>query len=55
MSQKINAELQNLDKRILSRKILLGEVSEKDLQSFFKKLPDVADNVEEVNPNENEK
>jgi hypothetical protein len=55
MSQKVNAELFSLDKRILSRKVLLGEVSEKDLQSFLKKLPDVADNAEEVNPNENEK
>jgi len=52
MSQKVNEELQRLDKRILSRKVLLGEVSEKDLQSFLKKLPDVADNAEEVNPTE---
>jgi len=55
MSQKVNEELQRLDKRILSRKALLGEVSEKDLQGFLKKLPDVADNAEEVCPDDNEK
>lgn len=52
MSQKVNAELLNLDKRILSRKIFQGEISDKDLQSLLKKLPDVAENAEEVNPNE---
>ena len=55
MSKKVNAELLNLDRRIISRKLLLREISEKDLQSFLKKLPDVADNAEEVNPNGNEK
>ena len=55
MSQKIDKELLDLDKRILSRKVLLGEVSEKDLQSFLKTLPDVAENAEEVSLNEKEK
>jgi hypothetical protein len=55
MTHKIDAELLDLDKRILSRKVLLGEVSEKDLHSLLKKLPDVADNAEEVSLDENEK
>lgn len=55
MSQKVDAELIDLDKRIISRKILAGEISEKELQSLLKKLPDVAENAEEVCPDENEK
>jgi hypothetical protein len=55
MSQKVNEELQALDKRILSRKVSHGEISEKDLHNFLKTLPDVADNGEEVSLNENEK
>jgi hypothetical protein len=55
MSKKINEELLVLDKRILSRKVSHGEVSEKDLQSFLKTLPDVAENAEEVSLNEKEK
>ncbi len=55
MPQKFDAELLDLDKRIVSRKVLLGEVSEKELQNLLKKLPDVADNAEEVSLDENEK
>ncbi len=55
MSKKVKAELLNLDKRILSRKLLSGEISEKDLQSLLKKIPDVAENAEEVSIEENEK
>ena len=55
MSKKVNEELLDLDKRILSRKVSHGEVSEKDLQSVLKTLPDVAENAEEVSLNENEK
>ena len=55
MSKKVNEELLNLDRRILSRKISHGEISEKDMQSFLKTLPDVAENAEEVSLNENEK
>jgi hypothetical protein len=55
MSKKVNEELLNLDRRILSRKVSHGEISEKDLQSFQKTLPDVAENAEEVSLNENEK
>ena len=55
MSKKVNEELLSLDKRILSRKVSHGEISEKDLQSFLKTLPDVAENAEEVSLTENEK
>jgi hypothetical protein len=55
MSPKTDAELLDLDKRILSRKVLLGEVSEKDLQNLLKKIPDSADNAEEISPDDNEK
>jgi hypothetical protein len=54
MSNKVNAETISNDKRILSRKLMQGEISEKDLQNILKKLPDVSDNVEEVDLNENE-
>ena len=37
MSKKVNAETISIDKRILSRKLLHGEISEKDLQSSFEK------------------
>jgi hypothetical protein len=55
MTKKVNAELLKLDKRILSRRLLSGEISEKDLQSLLKKIPDVAENAEEVNPDGDEK
>jgi hypothetical protein len=55
MSKRVNAETISNDKRIISRKLLLGEISEKDLQVILKKLPDVSDNVEEVTLDENEK
>jgi hypothetical protein len=55
MSKKVNAETLSNDKRILSRKLLQGEISEKDLQAILKKLPDVSENAEEVTLDENEK
>jgi hypothetical protein len=55
MSKKINAGLLDLDKRILSRKLLSGDISEKDLRALLKKIPDVAENAEEVSLEENEK
>ena len=45
MSKKVNAETLSNDKRILSRKLLQGEISEKDLQAILKKLPDVSVNI----------
>ena len=55
MSKKVNADLLNLDKRILSPKLLSGEISEKDLHHLLKKLPDLADDAEEVDPDVSEK
>jgi hypothetical protein len=55
MGKKVNIELLSLDRRIISRKLLAGEIFEKDLQSLYKKLPDVSENAEEVNPENNEK
>ena len=55
MSKKVNAELLSNDKRILTRKLMQGEISEKDLQAILKKLPDVSENAEEVTLDENEK
>ncbi|MBN1470417.1 MAG: hypothetical protein JW925_01445 [Syntrophaceae bacterium] len=54
MSNRFNAESISNDKRILSRKLSQGEISEKDIQALLKKLPDVAENAEEVTLNENE-
>jgi hypothetical protein len=47
MPRKVNSESLNIDRRIISRKLLSGEITEKDLHSLFKKLPDVADNIAE--------
>lgn len=47
MTRKANAELINTDRRIISRKLLSGEISEKELQSLLKKLPDVSECVAE--------
>jgi hypothetical protein len=55
MGKKVNTELLSLDRRIISRKLLAGEISEKDLHSLLKKIPDVAENAEEVDPDNNEK
>lgn len=54
MSKRVNAESISNDKRILSRKFSQGEISEKDIQALLKKLPDVAENAEEVTLNESE-
>ncbi|MFA5324331.1 MAG: hypothetical protein WC373_16770 [Smithella sp.] len=55
MSKKVNAETMSNDRRILSRKLLQGEISEKEMQVILKKLPDVAENAEEVTLEEKEK
>jgi len=55
MPRRINSELLNIDRRIISRKLLIGELSEKDLTSLLKKLPDVAENAEEIPFQANEK
>ncbi len=54
MSNRVNTEAISIDKRVLTRKFMQGEISEKDLQSLLKKLPDVSENAEEVSLNENE-
>lgn len=55
MSRRINAELLKIDRRIIARKLLVGELSEKDLSALLKKLPDVSENAEEILPQVNEK
>jgi hypothetical protein len=55
MSRKVNSESLNIDKRIIPRKLLSGEISEKDLQGLLKKLPDVSDNIAEDIENHNKK
>jgi hypothetical protein len=55
MPNKVNAESISHDKRIIARNLYKGELSEKDFQTLLKKLPDVADNCEEVTLHENEK
>ena len=48
MPRRINSELLKIDRRIISRKLLIGELSEKDLSALLKKLPDMADNAEQI-------
>ena len=54
MPQKDNTETLQQDKRILSRRLLAGELSKKELASLLKKLPDVAENAEEISLEETE-
>jgi hypothetical protein len=54
MSKKTNTEALQQDKRIISRRLLGGEISEKDLQSLLKKIPDVAENAEVITIDEDE-
>ena len=55
MSKRVNAELLKIDRRIISRKLLIGELDEKELAILLKKLPDVAENAEVITPLTNEK
>lgn len=55
MSKRINTEMLKTDRRIISRKLLIGELSEKDLAGLLKKLPDMSQNAEEVTPQGSEK
>ena len=55
MPKKVNSELLNIDRRIISRRLLSGEITEKDLHGLLKKLPDVADNIAEEIKNPEEK
>jgi hypothetical protein len=48
MSKRVNAEILKTDRRIISRKLLTGELAEKDLVNHLKKLPDVSENAEEI-------
>lgn len=54
MSKKVNAEMLKMDRRVIHRKILAGELLEKDLAALLKKIPDVAENAEEISLEENE-
>ncbi len=55
MSKRVNAELMKIDRRIISRKLLAGELSEKDLTGLLRRLPDVSENAEEIPFQANEK
>ena len=48
MSRRVNSELLKIDRRIISRKLLIGELSEKELAGLLKKLPDVSENAEKI-------
>jgi len=37
-----------MDKRIIERKLKKGEMTEKELKAFLKKLPDLSSQVEEA-------
>jgi hypothetical protein len=37
-----------MDRRIIERKLLRGQISEKELKKYLSKLPDISDNAEEV-------
>ncbi|MFO7569739.1 MAG: hypothetical protein R6W75_08050 [Smithellaceae bacterium] len=55
MSKKTNADIVNGDRRIIARKLLAGELNEKDLHGMLKKLPDLSENAEEMTIQMNDK
>ena len=55
MPKRVNPELMKIDRRMISRKLLAGEMSEKELTCLLKKLPDVSGNAEEIPFQPNEK
>lgn len=54
MSKKTDNEALQYDQRIISRRLLGGEISEKELQAYLNKIPDVAENAEEITIDEDE-
>jgi hypothetical protein len=38
----------DLDKRVIEKKLIEGEISEKDLEEYLAQLPDLSDNAEEI-------
>jgi len=48
MEKQKNQHKGIVDKRILTGKILSGEMKEKDLSAYLKSLPDVSENAREV-------
>jgi hypothetical protein len=55
MGKKVNLELLSIDRRIISHRLLAGEISDQDVSELLKKLPDLSENAEEVNPEDYEK
>ncbi len=37
-----------MDRRIIDKKLLCGEMSEKELETYLKDLPDLSDQAEEI-------
>jgi len=54
MSKKESAHILEMDKRILVRRLLAGEYLENEVQMLLMKLPDSAENAEEVSLADNE-
>ncbi len=54
ISKKTSTEALQQDVRIISRRLLGGEISEKELQTYLKKITDVAENAEEITIDEDE-
>ena len=48
MKKKAVMFQEDLDRRILDKKLMGGELCEKDLELYLKELPDLADNAEEI-------
>jgi hypothetical protein len=38
----------DIDKRIIEKKVMGGEISERELESYLTDLPDLAENAEEI-------
>lgn len=48
MSKKTIQYEGNPDKRIIQRRIMIGEIKEEDLKDYLASLPDAAENAEEM-------
>jgi hypothetical protein len=48
MDKARTKNIEETDKRILQRRLLIGEITQKSLKAYLASLPDAADNAKEV-------
>ncbi len=48
MKKKVAMSLEEIDRRILDKKLMGGELHERDLEAYLRELPDLAEFAEEI-------